>query len=437
MEWRAHSEKQERALFSERPITVVATGIQWGKTSVGAVRSKIALHTHTEATDNFLVVAPTYKIMQQSTLPPFLRMMIGCGEYRKADGEFKVHGGGTVYFRTGTDPDSIVGITNVRAVWGDEAGLFSLYFWENLQARASFREAPITLTTSPYTLNWLYKEIIRPLQRNAGSRPDVELVQAASNENPHFPKSEFERRKLTMDPRRFKAMYGGEWEKPAGLVYDCFDEDENQCEPFALPTGTRYYGGIDWGFNHPFVFKVRAVTPAGRHYGVSEFCKGGLTISDVVAVVKQRCQVYGVGPVYCDPAQPAHIEELCRAGVRAIAADNDIRIGVDRHYELLKTRTLKYFRGSNPHTLDEIESYHYPEPEDLDTDDDAKDVLPVKQNDDCMDCDRYISISTFRVGEKRQPLVPGDAAKQEGQHDRIERLKRDRPRRGGSENWSA
>ena len=36
----------------------------------------------------------------------------------------QIYGGGKVWCRTGTDPDSIVGITNVRAIWGDEAGLF-------------------------------------------------------------------------------------------------------------------------------------------------------------------------------------------------------------------------------------------------------------------------------------------------------------------------
>ena len=438
MEFKPHGPKQELALFFTTAVGLLACGIQFGKTKVGSVWMKLMNHTFTDRSDNFLIVAPTYKILTQSTLPPYLDAMRGCGEFSKADMVFRIHGGGTVYMRTNTDPDSVVGITNVRAVWGDEAGLFSLYFSENLAARAAFRAAQTLFTTSPYSLNWLFKDIIRPKMRDAAARPDVTLIQAASWENPYFPKDVIDRNKLSMDPRRFNALFGGKWEKPAGLVYDCFDADENQCEPFALPTGTRYFGGIDWGFQHPFVFKVRAVTPAGRHYGVSEFCKGGLTISDVVAVVKQRVQVYGVGMVYCDPAQPAHIEELCRAGVRATAADNDIRLGVDRHYELLKTRTLKYFRGSNPHTLDEIESYHYPEPEDLDTDDDAKDVLPVKQSDDCMDCDRYISIMTFRVGEKqRSPVLPGEAAKQEGQHDRIERLKRERPRRGGSENWSA
>ena len=112
-----------------------------------------------------------------------------------------------------------------------------------------------------------------------------------------------------------------------------------------------------------------------------------------------------------------------------------MRLGIDKHYELLKTRRLKYFRGMNPYTLDEIESYHYPEQQELAPDKDAKDHGPVKQNDDALDADRYVSVMTFSAHERRAPMVPGEQKKQETQFDRIERLKR-RPKVGGTENWS-
>ena len=138
-----HSNKQEQAIFSEKPIVIAATGIQWGKTSVGALRTKIAMHTYTDKTDAFIVAAPNYKIMSQATLPAFLKIMEGYGDYKEQKAEFHMHAGGICYMRTATDPDSVVGITNVRHIWGDEAGKYPLYFHENLQARASFKHAPI------------------------------------------------------------------------------------------------------------------------------------------------------------------------------------------------------------------------------------------------------------------------------------------------------
>ena len=73
-----HSKKQEDAIFSDRPIVVCGTGIQWGKTRVGSITLKQAMHKYTdpgsgaEDPDQFLLLSPNYKTMTQSSLPPFL-----------------------------------------------------------------------------------------------------------------------------------------------------------------------------------------------------------------------------------------------------------------------------------------------------------------------------------------------------------------------------
>jgi PBSX family phage terminase large subunit len=438
MEFKAHSHKQELAIFSQRKIVVLATGIQFGKTQAGAIKTKIALHSFTDPGDNFIITSPTYKILTQSTLPPFLKVMAGCGEFNKADMTFKMHGGGTVYFRTATDPDSIVGITDVRFIWGDEAGLYGLYFWENIQARSSFRDCQVLLTTSPYTLNWLYKEIIRPKIKNHEARPDVELIMAASNENPFFPQVEFERKKSTMDPRRFRAIYGGQWEKMSGLVFDCFDEEENTSDPIKFPAGTRYFAGVDWGYTDPFVIVVHAITPSGVHYQVSEVYKPNLTITEVIGIAKQKKDTFGIERFYCDPSQPAHIDAFNKAGCPASPANNEIRMGLDKTYELIKARKLKIIKGTSPYTLDELEQYHYPEPGDIKPDQDGKDLKPVDQNNHAMDATRYVVMGTALGVEKRRPRY-NDETQKTSQHKRLERLKR----RGGSgfgpqtESWSA
>lgn len=396
---------------------------------------KIANHLYTDPSDNFLIVAPTYKIMQQSTLPEYLKIMGGFGDYSKADAVFRIHGGGTVYCRTGTDPDSIVGITNIRHVWADEAGLLTLYFWENIQARAAFREAPITITTSPYTLNWLYREIIRPKMKDVTARPDVSLFQAASWENPFMPKSVIDSARISMDPRRFNALFGGQWERMSGLVYDCFDEIENTCEAFPLPHGTRVVAGVDWGYTHPFVIVVRAITPNGSHFQIGEFYQTELTIDRKVDAALRLKSVFGIETFYCDPAQPADIASFNQAKLSAIGANNDIRPGIDRHYELIKTRRYKIFRGTSLHTEDETELYHYPRPEDRGADRDDTEDLPVDKDNHAMDANRYISLATYKQDTLRKPYVPAETPKNEDQFKRLERLKRT-PRSRREEVWS-
>jgi phage terminase large subunit len=433
--FKSHSAKQDALISSDEETTVAASGTQWGKSQGGAIWMKRQCHTFTDSRDNFVIGAPTYKILQQSTIPYFLHVMRGCGEYLRADAIFRISGGGTVYFRTETDPDSIVGIPRTRAGWLDEAGKLRLYFWQNYQARAAAMGALTLLTTSPYSRNWLYKEIVKPHEQGK-PRPRTKLIRAASWENPYHMLSDPIRRaqmRASMDARRFDMLFGGEFGQMAGLVYDCFDDAENQVDPFQLPTGTKYYAGVDWGFNpDPFVIKVRAITPDGRHYSVSEFYKTGLTLPDMVEVARQKKETYGIKAFYCDPSQPGSIEEFNRRGLVTLPADNDINRGVGLHYELIKLRKFKLFKGLNPNTLDEYETYHYPEPEDLEPDQDAKPEKPVKQNDHCADADRYVTISTYRTANKHTPKVPG----QFKATDRIEYLKRRRDHRNASEEWS-
>ncbi len=437
--FKPHSAKQEKAILTDKQILLLATGTQWGKTSIGAIRMKMRMHTHTKKDDAFLITSPSYKIMQQSTLPAFLSFMEGYGEYDKKFDIFRMYEGGIVYCRTETDPDSIVGITNVKHIWADEAGKYRKYFWENIQARADFCGCGIDLTTSPYSINWIYKEIIKPSL--LGKRPDVEYITAASWDNPYHSLFDPAKRKLkesTMDQRRFRMIFGGAFEKMEGLVYDCFNEDEHQCEPFKLPSGTKYYGGIDWGFNpDPFVLKVRAVTPNGYHYSISEHYQTRLTISDILSICKQKKQVYDIERFFADPSQPGYIEFLSRNGIPIIGAINDIRIGLDTHYELIKTGLYKCFKECNPYTLDEYSSYHYPEPDDLGPDQNAKENLPVDQGNHIMDAERYISIMTYKSNVKHTPTSP-DIDKQALRNDhekRIKELMKPKKRYSGSETW--
>lgn len=403
---KAHSDKQEQIIFSEAKDTVAVTGTQFGKSQGGALWLKLQTHRFTSPKDNFLMTAPSYKIMQQSMLPYFLECMRGFGEYTKSDAAFKMYSGGTVFMRTNTDPDSIVGIPNVRAYWGDEAGKYTLYFWENIRARVASKGARTLLTTSPYTMNWLWRDIIKP--KLDGKLKDIALIRAASWENPyhslHDPEVRF-REEARMDPRRFAMIYGGEFGKMQGLVYDCWDDDENYVHAFELPMGTRYLAGVDWGYTDPFCLKIRAITPDGMQYGISEFYKARLSPSEIIKIAKHKRQIYPIERFVCDPSQPAMIEEFNRNGLPAVKAQNDIKAGIGVHYDLIKSRKYKEFIDACPYSKDERELYHYPEPKDLGPDDKQKELLPVDANNHSQDVDRYLSMEA-RTFIKEKPLKP-------------------------------
>lgn len=411
MNFTPHSKKQADVLFSEKRITIAGTGIQWGKSLVGVIRLKIDMHRYTDPLDNFLVTSPSYKILYQSTLPPFLVWNDGIGHYNKKDEVFEIYGGGKVWFRTNANPDSVVGITNVRHVLCDEAGLYGRYFWDNVQARSSFKQCPITIVTSPYSLNWLYTDFIRPhMNGDENIRNLIHLCQARSDENPYFPRDEFELRRLTMDPRRFNMIYGGAFDKAEGLVYDCFDQKKHVIDRKKLPLGTRYFAGIDWGYTDPTVIVVHAVTENGCHYQVEESYKTQQRLSDSIDEAHRLSQLYGIEKFYADPSRPDAIAEFNKYGLRCIPAQNEILKGIERHYELIKSDEYFVFKDANRYTIDEYETYHFQDPKDLKPNQNLGDkmILPVDQCNHSMDANRYCTMGTWLVGKHRNAVHKSD-----------------------------
>ena len=406
-----HSEKQTNVLFSEKKLIVCATGIQWGKTSIGVMFLKVLMHMYTHPTDNFIVTSPTYKVLYQSTLPPFLYWNKGLGTYDKKNECFNVKGGGKIFFRTNTDPDSVVGITNVRGILCDEAGLYSLYFWENIQARSSFKECPIIIVTSPYSLNWLYRDYIRKFKAGDEYIQNImHLCQAKSCENPYFPMAEYENKRRTMEPRRFNMMYGGNFDKAQGLVYDCFDASKHWIDPIVLPAGTRYLAGIDWGYTHPFVIVVRAITPLGMHYQVAEFYKTQLMLNEKIDAAHRLKARYPIEKFIADSANPDDIASFNQAGLRTIPAQKDIKKNIELHWELINSGYYAMFKGDNFHTADEYEMYHYPDVKDLKPDQAETDrsELPVDKDNHLMDANCYLTRATFTTSKKPNRIISSD-----------------------------
>lgn len=388
---------------------------------------QLLIHHHEDKPNaNFIVTSPSFRILEQSTLPPFLRAMDGHGTFHRQGMYFKCYSGATVWFRTATDPNSVVGITDVYGILSDEAGLYPRYFFDNIMARAAFKQAPIMIVTSPYSQNWLYLDYVRHLEKKPDAIDGVVLIQARSDENPHFPQAEYERQRKLMDQRRFDMVFGGQFGRMEGLVYDVWDDAENTCPQTSLPIGTNVYAGVDWGVRHAFVIHVRAITPDGMHYQVAETYRSGLNPLDMVAAAKSLKLAWGVRTFYADPSQPGMIDLFCSHGLPCVGAENDIKLGIGYHYELIKTRKFKIFEGTCPYSLDQYSTYHYPSPKDLKPDQDEKEIKPVKVNDDAMDAARYATVMLYKAGEPKRATKddsPKDV-KQMGMDERIRYLKR-------------
>ncbi len=395
--------KQGKAFLSDQKITLVCSGIQGGKTTVGSLWLLRQISKFKGKGNNFIIGAPTYKILNQSTIPTFLKYASQFGEYKKGDQEFHLINGGIGYVRTATDPESAEGITDVRAIWLDEAGKCKYRFWVNLEGRAARTNAPILCTTTPYALNWPYKDLIKPMKQ--GERTDIAYYQWPSVDNPSFPREHYERQRKILDAVTFAMKYGGEHHRRLGLVHPL---DEGQIiQPFQLPAGTVYYAGLDWGFTNPMALVIRAILPDCRDIQCSEFYESGIYPDDVMKIVKQKHQIYNFKAIVADPSDPGKISQLQRYGIPVLAGDNDVKAGIDDHNRIL--RSGKSFIFSSCHyTLDEYETYIWSE-KDEDDDKDAKEI-PIAKKNHAMDANRYISrylVQTNRLfQDKPRVIVP-------------------------------
>lgn len=327
-------------------------------------------------------------------------------DWNKQESVLKLKDGRVIYLRTGTDPNAAEGIQNVAGIWVDEAGMCSSLFWYNLESRTAFKQAQILATSTPYAMNWVKKDIIDPFEKKR--RNDICYRRWRSVDNPAFPKEEYERQKAILPAAIFRRKYEGIHEKMEGLVFETLTAD-NFCLPFILPRGTRVFAGVDWGYKHAFAISIRAITPDGFNYAISEFKQSGLDPMEKVAIARSKSSVFNIQHWYCGPDRPEMIDMFNGAGLKSspFYMETDTRYrhimpGIEAHAELIKSRHYKIFSGCCPHLEDEYETYHWPEVKD---DQRIKEV-PVDINDDLMSAERYCTVGTLHLTKKAAIQVP-------------------------------
>lgn len=390
-------------------------GIQGGKTTFGslAIRKKIDEGQKKYPGCNFLVTADNYKTLSQATIPTLRKAITAAiGEYKEQKQEIHLHKGGVIYIRTGTDPHSVEGIPDCYFAWMDEAGKCSRTFQINVLGRVARLQGQVLYTSTPYAMNWLFKEVEKPWKN--GEREDILLVRWSSADNPSFPREEFERQKKLLDAKIFRRKYMGIHERMEGLIYEL--TQQNFIQQYYLPEGTQFFAGCDFGYveGHEFGFSVRAVTPNGLHQPISTFKKAGLDPDAQVRLAKEKVSQFNIKKVLCDPARPDMIALFQKHGLPAIAfhqygsdqhEENYKRVisGVQAHQSLINSGRYKILEKDHPDLMDEYETYHWDE----DADGEKKKEQPVKENDHILDAERMITVGTLNLKFKavRDPIV--------------------------------
>ncbi len=133
----------------------------------------------------------------------------------------------------------------------------------------------------------------------------------------------------------------GVWAASEGMVYDVFDAKVHVIDGKAILPGMVRWAvvGVDWGYRDAGVMQVWGVLGDGNMVRLCEHYHTGKTVSEWwVARAAEFKRMYNPRAYVCDPSQPASIELLRRAGMNAVAADNNVRAGIGRVYDRLAMR---------------------------------------------------------------------------------------------------
>lgn len=379
-------------------------GVQSGKTTGGAAWELMQWAAKPKA--DHLILAPTYKILQHSTLRKLDSLIPkGWAEYNKGDACYHLRTGGKAFVRSVEDPDSIEGLS-AASVWGDEAGKYVVKAWENIQARRAATQGPVLFTTTPYGMNWLKDQFYDLWLKGL---PEYRVIHFRSIDSPFFPKAEWDRAKRDMPAKVFNRKFSGLFTPLEGLIYEEFDADTMDIPfPFErVPEAWQKIAGIDHGHSegHPAAVSFFACenfdNPRAPIWKVGEVKAHGLLLAELWKRAEgiMTSFVGQVNQFYADPSaaqENAELKVIMRSSTaydfsraRINAGINAVDWGIEQVQGLMKRGRFRLAKGRCSQTKDEFSVYSRDEKHRI-----------IKESDHLMDADRYALATHLKPAQR-------------------------------------
>lgn len=183
----------------------------------------------------------------------------------------------------------------------------------------------------------------------------------------------------------------GLWTVAEGAIYADFDKNVHIVEK-PPENITRYYAGVDWGYDHFGSIVIIGETDDGVAYIVDGIAEQYKHIDWWIKQAKEYIAKYGNIKFYCDTARPEHIADFKRNNINAIFANKSVIAGIEEVAKRFKENRLFYVNDTVPRFEDEIYQYRWKA-------NSTKDE-PLKEWDDFLDGLRYAIFSQHLYDEK-------------------------------------
>jgi Phage terminase large subunit len=323
--------KQQQFLRSNALLRAFVGGIGSGKSWVGAYD----LIKRSKKDRLYLVTAPTYPMLADATFRSVQAVarqlgVVGVGDAKTSPPpSIKLRTGAEVLFRSTDNPETLRG-PNLSGVWMDEASLSKREAFDILvgRLRESGEQGWMTATFTPKgKSHWTYKVF------GTERQPDVELVHAASEENPFLPPTFVANVRKRYTAQQARQELGGAFVDGGGNHYfpHSWPRYADVGDAYRMRDGDRYKHirkaecarliALDWAMGKP---KKGAIVIL-QGYGQDElkgdctaFCVADLTPDGMLLLLDAVNERIPIG------SSARRLEEMCiRWDVRVVAGDDD------------------------------------------------------------------------------------------------------------------
>ena len=172
----------------------------------------------------------------------------------------------------------------------------------------------------------------------------------------------------------------GKWVSAEGVVFKDFNKEKHYIKELPKNTYiTKYYCGVDWGYEHFGSIVLMGDDTEGNTYLLKEYSAQHQEIDYWVNIALEIKRSYGDINFYCDTARPEHIKRFRREGIQAKNADKSVLAGIESISKKLKTDKLFILEDNVKLFKDEIYNYVW----------NSDKGEPVKKDDDVLDSLRY------------------------------------------------
>jgi hypothetical protein len=385
----------------------VLAGSQSGKTSWSPWW--LAREIEVAGPGDYIAVTSTYGLFKLKMLPALREVfehVLKIGRYWAGDGVLesgerkvrflasksadRMHS--RIILRSAESPSGLESAT-AKGAWIDEGGQpeFTIDTWRAIRRRLSLAQGRCLLTTTLYNFGWLRTDWYDRWQKGD---PEFDIIHFDSTENPAFPREEWEAAKASMPDWQFQMQYRGRYERPAGLIYDSFDESKCLIPRIPIPDTWPRCMGLDFGGVNTAAtfFAEEPGTP--RRWLYRTYHAGRRTAKEHAGQLKQDQPNIPLC-VGGSKSEGQWRTEFAAAGLPVMEPGiSDVEVGILRVYSAHKRNEIMVFNDLDEY-LKEKRSYSRK----LDEQGLPTDQIEDKERFHIVDSERYICSYMFRLGD--------------------------------------